>query len=52
MLGSISRLGEAETSQCDTDEPPTSGLGVYSSGRPSASAPARRLGSVVSEPVA
>jgi hypothetical protein len=35
-------LGNALTSQCDTDDQPMSGFGVYSSGRPNASAPALR----------
>src|SRR5689334_16070028 len=48
VAGSIRRFGVAETSQCDTDEPPWNGFGEYTSMRPAASAPAFRLASVPS----
>src|SRR6187551_3401098 len=51
ILGSISRFGKAETSQCETEEPLISGFGVYNSGRPAASAPAVRAGSLDQETV-
>src|SRR5690348_2299659 len=51
MFGSISRFGNAVTSQCDTDEPGMRVAGVYSSGFPFKSAPATRFGSVVSDAV-
>ena len=54
MAGSISRLGVALVSQCDTEDPGCRGFGVYSSGLPAASAPAMREASTfhdaVSEP--
>lgn len=47
MEGSISWFGNALVSQCETLEPGWSGLGVKSSGRFNASAPASRFGFVV-----
>src|SRR3954451_22240539 len=40
MNGSINWFGVASVSQCDTDEPGSTGVGVYTNGRRDRSAPA------------
>src|SRR5436190_371814 len=48
IAGSMSKLGFAVTSQCDTDEPGASVLGVYMSTCPAGSEPAWSDGSLMS----